>query len=83
LWGNYPNPFNAQTTIVYEIPWRTHVRIGLFDLLGRELRVLADHIVEAGMQRVTVNADGLSSGVYYIGFFTETTEEMRPIVLIK
>jgi Neuraminidase (sialidase) len=79
----YPNPFNGKTTIVFEIPERTLVRLSVLDLLGREVRVLANQVVEAGVHRFIMDAAGLSTGVYYLAFFTQEAKEVRPIVLVK
>ena len=69
LLPNYPNPFNAQTTIKYALPEVSHVRLKVYNILGQEVRVLVDGVREAGIQ--TVGWDGrdnggreVSSGVY-------------------
>jgi len=61
---NYPNPFNSSSEIAYRIPEAGRVRLALYDLLGREVRVLVDHDVRPGVHRVRVEADDLASGVY-------------------
>jgi uncharacterized delta-60 repeat protein len=65
LYQNYPNPFNPQTTIRYILPKRSHVRITVYDLLGREISTLADQLQEAGPHAVQFDARGLSSGAYF------------------
>lgn len=68
LHQNYPNPFNPHTSISYQLSEAGHVRLRLFDLLGRELAVLVDEFKLPG--RYSCNCDmtrmGLaSSGMYY------------------
>jgi hypothetical protein len=64
LHQNYPNPFNPATTIAYDLPVRSDVRLTATDILGRE--VLIDHGVrEAGPVQLTWNA-GTASGVYIL-----------------
>jgi len=76
LMQNYPNPFNPATTVEYALPSTQHVRLSLFDLLGREVSRLVDQNQIAGYHRVSFNAVTLSSGVYFYrieaGAFTDT-----------
>ena len=53
---NYPNPFNPVTRISYELPVDVHVKLVLYDLLGREVRVLADGVETAGSRTVELDA---------------------------
>jgi photosystem II stability/assembly factor-like uncharacterized protein len=62
---NYPNPFNPSTTIKYELPKSSVVRVSLFDMLGREIAVLVDETRNAGTYEVQFEGEGLSSGVYF------------------
>jgi hypothetical protein len=82
LFQNYPNPFNPSTVIDYSLPMSISVTLKLYDSLGRELATLVNERQSAGRHSVTVNANGLSSGVYYYrlqadGF--QQTKEMRVI----
>jgi hypothetical protein len=61
---NYPNPFNAGTEISYRLPSAAHIRLTVYDVLGREVRVLVDEHAAAGVHRARVDANGLASGVY-------------------
>ena len=61
---NYPNPFNPVTTISYEIPVNTEVRLAVYDILGREIAVLVNESQAAGTYTKVFNASQLSSGVY-------------------
>jgi hypothetical protein len=49
---NQPNPFGTATLIRFELPVKTKVKLEVFDLLGRRIRVLADREFEAGYQSV-------------------------------
>lgn len=64
LEGNFPNPFNATTTIVYLLPVSGEVRLAVYDLMGREVAVLREGIKGPGRHRVVWNAGLVSSGVY-------------------
>jgi hypothetical protein len=61
---NYPNPFNAGSEITYRLPDAVHVRLALYDMLGREVRVLVDEDLAAGVHTARVDAANLASGVY-------------------
>lgn len=67
---NYPNPFNPQTTITYELPRDLHVTVEIFNALGQRVNVLLDANNQAGIHHITwraVNAEGqpVSSGLYF------------------
>jgi zinc metalloprotease ZmpB len=77
---NYPNPFNPTTTLRYfvggvvapsgafssgvEGPDGSHVKLAVYDMLGREVEVLVNETKEPGNYSVTWNAAGMASGVY-------------------
>lgn len=61
---NYPNPFNPGTTIIYDLPRSSNVTLAVFDLLGREVSVVVNEVVNAGYHEVSFDASSLASGVY-------------------
>ena len=65
LSGNYPNPFNPSTRIVFDLPSSAEVSVEVLDLLGRSVLTLGGQSIEAGSNR-TVELDGslLASGTY-------------------
>ncbi len=73
---NYPNPFNPTTVISAQWPADSDVRLVVYDLLGREVAVLADGRYPAGRYNFTFDATNLASGVYLyrlvVGGFVET-----------
>ena len=64
LHGNHPNPFNPQTTIRFDVAASAHVKLVVYDVLGRQVRVLVDGTREAGTHEVTFEAGTLPSGMY-------------------
>ena len=62
---NYPNPFNPRTRIQMEIPKSGHVRLALYDVLGREVAVLVNDRREAGTYSVEADGSHLASGIYF------------------
>jgi hypothetical protein len=63
---NYPNPFNPTTTLRYQIPVVSKVRIEIYDLLGRNVAILVDNVSEAGTFTISIDGSRLSSGIYFI-----------------
>jgi hypothetical protein len=64
LYQNYPNPFNPSTTIKFELPKASMVRLTVYDMLGREGVVIVNERRDAGVHEVKFDGAGLSSGVY-------------------
>jgi hypothetical protein len=62
--SNYPNPFNPVTVIRYAVPKSSHVSVSIFDVRGRQIRVLAEGTRQAGSYELYFDASGLSSGTY-------------------
>ena len=60
----YPNPFTDATTIGFELPTETHVRLRVYDLLGREIATLVDDFRHTGQHRAVFRKEGLPSGTY-------------------
>jgi len=61
---NYPNPFNPTTTIPFTMDAAGRIRLSVFDVLGREVRVLANGVFSRGRHLVQADLSGLSSGTY-------------------
>ncbi len=80
---NYPNPFNPSTTIKFELPTSSVVRLSVFDMLGREVSVLVNERREAGYHSVDFNASNLSSGVYFYRLQAGDFIQTRKLLLIR
>jgi glucose/arabinose dehydrogenase len=65
LQQNYPNPFNPSTVIRFGLPVRSNITIRLLNVLGQVVRVLVDTELSAGFHEIMLNADGMSSGLYF------------------
>jgi hypothetical protein len=66
LLPNYPNPFNPLTSIVFGVPVTSRVRMSVYSVLGQEIAVLVDGIMEEGYHTVTFDARTCASGTYYV-----------------
>jgi hypothetical protein len=64
LGRNYPNPFNPGTVISYSLPSESEIRLAVYDVQGREVRVPEEGRRTAGVHRVRFDGSGLAAGVY-------------------
>ncbi len=88
LRANYPNPFNPQTTIEFDLPKQVHVLITVYDLLGSEMIRLVDGIMQAGNGSVQwngTNSQGqpVPSGVYVYQIKAGEFMQARKLILSR
>jgi len=88
LFANYPNPFNPSTTIQYELPSATQIKLTVFDPLGREVRTLVDSHKNAGENHVVwdgrdASGNDVASGTYIYQLITESTSIARKMLLVR
>lgn len=83
LYNNYPNPFNPTTQIEYNIPKVSKVSLKVYDILGREVQTLVNSIQAPGKYSVMLNAQGLSSGIYFYQLTADSFKETKKLVLLK
>jgi hypothetical protein len=80
---DYPNPFNAQTTISYSLPKASEISLDIFDILGRKIETLQSGHQEAGEHSVIWNAGDKPSGIYFYRLKAGEREETNRMVLLK
>ncbi len=80
---NFPNPFNPVTTIRYSVSKTSNVSLKVFDILGREVQTLVNTMQAPGQYTVTLNAQGLGSGVYFYRLNTGNFIETKKLMLLK
>ncbi len=83
LYQNYPNPFNPSTKIEFEIPNREHVKLIIYDILGREVKRVVDEILPTGRYTVEVDMSGHSSGVYFYRLEAGNFISVKKMILVK
>lgn len=83
----YPNPFNPVTTLPLELSAQTHVRLRIFDVLGREVAEIWNAPLEAGRHQIEWNsrASGreVGSGVYFAVMEAGDVRQIRKLILIR
>lgn len=80
---NYPNPFNPVTKIEFSVPRSSHVRISVFDVMGREVMTLVNERMAPGKYEANWDASAFSSGVYFYRMSAEGFVETRKMMVVK
>jgi plastocyanin len=62
---NYPNPFNPSTKIEFHVAEPSFVSLKIFNVLGTEIASLVNEFKQAGIFKISFNANELASGVYF------------------
>ncbi len=81
----YPNPFNPQAQFRFAVKRSQQVRVDLYDMLGRRVKVLYEGEPSGGqMHTVRIDGRGLPSGLYVVRFVGgETFVEAQTVTLLK
>ena len=77
---NYPNPFVGSTTISFSLAEDNHVRLVVYDILGREIGTITDTFYSAGNHEVNTDLGDVGAGVYLIRMQTDSYQATRQIV---
>ncbi len=91
LYQNFPNPFNYQSRIKFEISRKGFINLKVFDSSGREIQTLINEVKEAGQYETSFNFYNLSSGIYFyqLNYFVNEDKfinrfsETRKMVFLK
>lgn len=88
LHPNYPNPFNASTTIRYDLPKDSYVRIEIVDASGRVINTLVNSVQSAGQKQITWDGEDrwntpVPSGVYFVRFEYDQGVQVGKLMMIR
>ncbi|MBN2411794.1 T9SS type A sorting domain-containing protein [candidate division KSB1 bacterium] len=88
LYPNYPNPFNPETRIKFDIPRRDFVTLKIYDILGREVTTLMQEIKAPGSYTLSWNASDragvrVPSGIYLYKITTGNFTANRKMLLLR
>ncbi|TVQ04796.1 MAG: T9SS C-terminal target domain-containing protein [Balneolaceae bacterium] len=80
---NFPNPFTDITTITYEVPVQSQVKIDVFSLEGRRILTLIDSDHLPGFYSIPFSGRGLAAGVYLVRLQTSDSTHYQKILLVR
>ena len=85
---NYPNPFNASTSIEYSLPIKCHVELVIFSVAGRRIRTLVDAVQSAGYKSIHWNGRNdagyaVASGIYFYRIEAGDFTDVRKMILLR
>jgi hypothetical protein len=83
LVGNYPNPFNPTTSIVFELATASEVTLGIYNTLGQQMQSMELGVRNAGEHRVNYDATNLASGIYFVRMQVGNDVQSHAMTLIK
>ncbi len=83
LMENYPNPFNASTSISYHLSSSGAVKLEVYNLMGQKVAVLAEGAQEAGRHSVTWDAADYTSGIYFYKLTVDGDIFTKRMTLLK
>jgi len=88
LKGNYPNPFNPETTITFTLRNEGRATIKIYDLGGRLIRTLLDSSLEEGEHNVIWDGrcnkgNSVASGIYFYSLESSGERDSKKMILLK
>lgn len=83
LMQNYPNPFNPKTLISYSTIRAGHVELAVYNITGENVSILVDQYQEPGEYKISFDASGLPSGIYFYRIITDEFIETKKMILLR
>lgn len=83
LYQNYPNPFNPSTSIRYKVESTKHIRLDVFDILGKEIANLVNEKQGPGTYEINFSSKNYPSGIYVYKLTAEGYSDEKKMILLK
>ncbi len=80
---NFPNPFNAVTTVSFSIAKPASAALEIYDITGRLVETLYNGTIEAGQHTLIWNSSGYSTGIYFYRLTIDGKSETKTMILLK
>ena len=89
LQQNYPNPFNPTTTIEYNLPFESMVKLEIYNILGQRVELLVNELQKVGIKQKIWNAGRMASGIYFVRLIAQPVnggknyQSVKKMILLK
>jgi hypothetical protein len=83
VWPNYPNPFSDVTSFTFKLGEAAHVRLAIYDAMGREVAVVTDTDYDRGVHSAVLRSGALPSGMYFYRLTTDEGVIQRKMMLMR
>ena len=83
LFQNFPNPFNGNTTIQFNISEKSNTTLTLYNILGQHIETILDGELKPGVYASQLRGDNLTSGAYFITLSTNTQRTTKKIIVLN
>ena len=80
---NFPNPFNAETTILFDVKEQSHVELKVYNLQGHEIYTLVDDKYAPGSYRVKLHSTAIASGIYFYKIHMGDFQSVKKLVVLE
>ncbi len=86
--SNYPNPFNPSTSVKFAIDNPGQVKLEIFDILGRQVRTLADEFKLPGVYEIIWDSkdfagQDVASGIYFVRLSSDDQTSVKKMTLLR
>jgi len=79
----FPNPFNPNTTIQYNVKDSESISLEVIDVSGRVVEILVEDIIKPGYHEITWNASNQPSGIYFVKLTSGEKSKTQKILFLK
>jgi hypothetical protein len=83
LFNIYPNPYNPETTIKFQIPQASFVTLKVYNIQGRLMKSILEKNMETGTYEVTFNSSNVSSGIYFVQMIANKFVGAKKMLIVK
>jgi hypothetical protein len=80
---NYPNPFNSSTKIKFDLKKPAHVKITIYNILGKKIETLLNKPMTADYHEVEFNANHLASGIYFYQIQAGEFHQVKKMIFLR